>query len=64
MRTLAIRSVILLALPALAVAKGPSSTSISGPGLDGSLAIRGDGELTDNRLGTLAMASGGVPPPR
>jgi hypothetical protein len=34
-----------LALPGLASAKGPSSASISGPNLDGSLAIRGTGEM-------------------
>ena len=34
-----------LALPGLASAKGPSSASISGPGLDRSLAIRGQGEM-------------------
>jgi hypothetical protein len=60
MRTYVIGALIVLALtlPALALAKGPSSASISGPGLDGSIAIRGDGEMAGNRLGTLAMASG------
>jgi hypothetical protein len=50
--------VVALALPALAVAKGPSSASISGPGLDRSLAIRGGGEAPGTPLGTLASASG------
>ena len=50
--------VVALALPALAVAKGPVSASISGPGLDRSLAIRGDGEAPGNALATLATASG------
>jgi hypothetical protein len=60
MRTYVIGAVIVVALslPALALAKGPSSASISGPGLDGSIAIRGDGEMAGNRLGTLAMSSG------
>ena len=34
-----------LLLPAGAAAKGPSSASITGPGLDRQLAITGDGEL-------------------
>jgi hypothetical protein len=33
-----------LALPAAAAAKGPDQASISGPGLQGSVPIRGDGE--------------------
>jgi hypothetical protein len=49
---------VALALPALAVAKGPSSASISGPGLERSLALRGDGETPGNPLGSLATASG------
>jgi hypothetical protein len=60
MRTYVIGALIVvaLALPALALAKGPSSASISGPGLNGPIAIRGDGEMAGNRLGTLANASG------
>src|SRR5947207_13543078 len=34
-----------LALPSAAAAEAPSSASISGPGLDRSLAIRGQGEM-------------------
>jgi hypothetical protein len=34
-----------LSLPAAAAAKGPSSASIIGPGLDRQLAVAGDGEL-------------------
>jgi hypothetical protein len=34
-----------LALPGVASAKGPSSASLSGPGLDRSLAIEGQGEM-------------------
>ncbi len=48
---------VALALPTLAAAKGPSSVSISGPGLDGALSIRGDGEGS-TPLGTLTIASG------
>ena len=47
-----------LALPASAAAKGPASASISGPGLDGRLLIKGDGEGPGTPLGTLASASG------
>jgi hypothetical protein len=49
---------VAFALPVLAAAKGPISASISGPGLDRSLAIRGDGEGPGTALGTLAAASG------
>jgi hypothetical protein len=57
-RYLAAAALVALVLPALAVAKGPASASISGPGLDRSLAVRGDGETPGNPLGTLAMAGG------
>jgi hypothetical protein len=59
MRTyLAAAALVALLLPALAAAKGPASASISGPGLDRALAVRGDGESPTNPLGTIAMASG------
>jgi hypothetical protein len=51
-------ALVALALPALAAAKGPVSASISGPALERSLAIRGDGEGPGTALGTLADASG------
>ncbi len=48
-----------LALPSLAAAKGPSSASISGPGLDRSLAIRGEGEMGPGTpLGSLVDSGG------
>jgi hypothetical protein len=47
-----------LTLPALAVAKGPVSASISGPGLDGPLLIKGDGEGPGTALGRLTSAGG------
>jgi len=50
--------VVALALPAAAVAKGPISASISGPGLEGPLVIKGDGEGPGTALGTLASTSG------
>ena len=36
---------LALALPSAAAAKGPASASISGPGLDRNLAVRGQGEM-------------------
>jgi hypothetical protein len=60
MRRFVIAAVLVgaLVLPALAAAKGPVSASISGPGLDRSLAMRGDGEGPGTALGTLATTSG------
>jgi hypothetical protein len=57
-RYLAAAALVALLLPALAAAKGPVSASISGPGLDRALAVRGDGETPGNPLGTIATASG------
>jgi hypothetical protein len=54
-------AVVALVLPAVAAAKGPVSVTISGPGLDRSLAIAGDGEGPGTALGTLAAASGYFP---
>jgi hypothetical protein len=56
-RYLIAATLVALALPALATAKGPVSASISGPGLDRALAIEGDGE-GPGALGSLATASG------
>jgi hypothetical protein len=59
MRTyLVAAALVALLLPALAAAKGPASASIAGPGLDRALAVRGDGEMPGNPLGSLATASG------
>jgi hypothetical protein len=60
-RYLLAAALVALALPALAAAKGPSSASLSGPGLDGPLAFNGDGEVPGTALGTLANASGFFP---
>ena len=54
-------TLVVLALPAVAAAKGPVSASISGPGLERALAINGDGEMPGTALGTLATASGFFP---
>ena len=51
-------ALVALVLPAAAAAKGPVSASISGPALERSLTIRGDGEGPGTALGTLADASG------
>ena len=50
--------VVALVLPALATAKGPSSASITGKGLERSLTIGGDGEAVGTQLGALTMRSG------
>lgn len=49
---------VALVLPVAASAKGPTSASISGPGLDHPIVIAGDGEGPGSALGTLAAASG------
>jgi hypothetical protein len=54
-------AIVALALPTVAVAKGPVSASISGPGLERSLSITGNGEGPGTALGTLASASGFFP---
>jgi hypothetical protein len=50
---------VALALPAAAAAKGPESASVSGPGIERSLAVTGDGELgAGTPLGTLVSTGG------
>jgi hypothetical protein len=60
MRKLLLTAVLGAALivPALAGAKGPSGVSISGPGLDRSLSLQGDGEGPGTQLGTLTSLTG------
>jgi hypothetical protein len=53
--------VAALVLPSLAAAKGPTGASISGPGLDRSLAVRGQGEGPGTPLGSLVTAAGFFP---
>lgn len=50
--------VIALVIPAVAAAKGPSAAAITGPGLERTLTISGDGEGLGTQLGGLAMRSG------
>jgi hypothetical protein len=57
-RYLVAAALAALVLPALAAAKGPVAASISGPGLDGAIKVRGDGEGPGSALGNLAMSSG------
>jgi len=57
-RYLVAAALVALLVPALAAAKGPSGASISGPGLDRTLTISGDGEGLGTQLGNLAMRSG------
>jgi hypothetical protein len=52
---------VALLLPAAALAKGPSSASISGPGLGKTIQIRGDGETEGTALGQLAFNAGFFP---
>lgn len=54
----AVALVAALAMPALAVAKGPVSASITGPRLAEPLVVKGDGEGPGSALGTLASAGG------
>ena len=49
---------VALVLPALATAKGPSSASITGKGLERAITIGGDGEAPGTQLGALSMRSG------
>src|SRR5262245_24704827 len=58
---LAAAVLVALALPVVAAAKGPSGASVSGPGLDRALTVRGDGEGPGTALGTLATSSGFFP---
>ena len=51
-----------LVLPAAALAKGPLEATVSGPGLDGAVAVRGDGEGgTGTPLGRLVESAGFFP---
>jgi len=61
MKTLALITVAVLALPAVAFGKGASEATIEGPGLDGAVAIPGDGEGGGTTLGRLVELSGFFP---
>jgi hypothetical protein len=50
-----------LALPAAALAKGPSAATISGPGLSKSLSFTGSGEASGTVLGNLTLYAGFFP---
>jgi endonuclease YncB( thermonuclease family) len=50
-----------LLLPAVALAKGPSAATISGPGLGKTLRISGNGETEGTALGNLTASAGFFP---
>jgi hypothetical protein len=50
-----------LALPAAALAKGPSQASITGPGLSKTLSFKGSGESSGTPLGNLTLYAGFFP---
>lgn len=50
---------VLLVLPAVAAAKGPSEATITGPGLRHALQIRGDGEGRSNTALGMLVSEGG-----
>lgn len=52
---------LALALPSVALAKGPSSASIDGPGTGGGVNISGGGESPGTPLGDLTQQSGLFP---
>jgi hypothetical protein len=52
---------LALVLPAAAAAKGPSSASVTGPGLDKALVIAGEGESSGTPLGDLSVEAGFFP---
>ncbi len=61
-RLLFISLLAALALPAAAFAKGPSAATIAGPGLEGRLAVPGQGEGDDQTpLGALVSYGGFFP---
>jgi hypothetical protein len=60
-RILVLFAVVALALPAAAVAKGPSGASIDGPGTGSGLKFSGNGESGGTQLGTLTEQAGFFP---
>ncbi len=51
-----------LSVTSSAAAKGPSTASVTGPGLDHAMPVKGDGEMgTDTALGTLVQLGGYFP---
>jgi hypothetical protein len=62
MKRLVLASVLVLALPTAALAKGPSAGTITGPGLEGSISIKGDAENGSGSLfERLVQATGFFP---
>jgi hypothetical protein len=60
-RMLVLAAIVALALPVVALAKGPTGASISGPGSGGGLNITGDGESGGTPLGDVTEQAGFFP---
>jgi len=60
-RLFLILSIAALALPATALAKGPSAASIDGPGGGGGITFTGDGESAGQSLGDVTLLAGFFP---
>jgi hypothetical protein len=61
-RTILFLAVAALAVPAVALAKGPTAATIDGPGgPDGGISITGYGEEAGTALGDLSMQAGLIP---
>lgn len=58
---LLIAAAVALVLPAAALAKGPDRASVSGPGLDRTIVLAGNGESGQGTLGALTMDGGFFP---
>jgi hypothetical protein len=54
-------TLVALAVPTTALAKGASEATIEGPGLDEAIIVRGDGESLESPLGRLSELSGFFP---
>ena len=61
MKRLLLSSLIVLALPAAALAKGASEATIEGPGLETPIVVESDGETPFHPLGRLAALTGLFP---
>lgn len=60
-RMLVLAAIVALALPVAALAKGPSSASVNGPGSGGGVNITGNGESSGTPLGDLTTQAGFFP---
>jgi hypothetical protein len=60
-RLVFVLAALMLTLPTVAFAKGPSDASVNGPGTGGGLKINGDGESAGTQLGNLTEQAGFFP---